>query len=129
MSKIAALMAAEAASLAVMASLHLGGRLNGTKPFEPTRAGIAEAIIGVVLAAGAVALLRARPRAWGVAVAANIFAVAGFAVGLTRTVQGGGALDIGYHLTVLPLLLLTLVLLARARPSGGASAGMHPARG
>jgi hypothetical protein len=79
MSKIAALMAAEAASLAVMASLHLGGRLNGTKPFEPTRAGIAEAIIGVVLAAGSVALLRAGPRAWGVAVAANIFAV-----GLTR---------------------------------------------
>jgi hypothetical protein len=129
MSKIAALMAVEAASLAIMASLHLGGLLNGTEPFEPTRAGIAEAIIGVVLATGAVALLRARPHAWGVAVAANIFAVAGFAVGLTRTVQGGGALDIGYHLTVLPLLLLTLVVLARARPSGRDSAGMHPARG
>jgi hypothetical protein len=129
MSKIAALMAAEAASLALMASLHLGGRLEGTRPFDPTRAGIAEAIIGVVLAAGAVALLRAGPRAWGVAVAANIFAVAGFAVGLTRTVQGGGPLDIVYHLTVLPLLLLTLVLLARARPSGRASAGMHPSRG
>ena len=121
MSRIAALMAAEAASLAVMSSLHLAGRLNGTKPFDPNRAGIAEAIIGVVLAAGAVALLRGRRRAWSIAVAANIFAVVGFAVGLSRTIQGGGAVDIGYHLTVLPLLLLTLLILVRERRAAPAA--------
>ena len=121
MSRIAALMAAEAGSLAVMSSLHLAGRLNGTKPFDPNRAGIAEAIIGVVLAAGAVALLRGRRRAWSIAVAANIFAVVGFAVGLSRTIQGGGAVDIGYHLTVLPLLLLTLLILVRERRAAPAA--------
>jgi hypothetical protein len=118
-------MAAEAASLVVMSSLHLAGRLTGRKPFDPTRAGIAEAAIGVVLASGAVALLRGKPAASSVAIAANLFAIAGFAVGLTRTAQGGGAIDIGYHLTVLPLIVLTLVVLVRARrrPTDGVTTG------
>lgn len=34
---------------------------------------------------------------------------------VTRTTQGGGAVDIGYHSTVLPLLLLTFVVLLRRR--------------
>lgn len=115
MTRIAGLMAAEAASLAVMSVLHLTGRLDGSKPFEPTRAGIAEAIIGVVLLAGALVLLRGRPHDSGVALAANAFAAIGFVVGLTRTTQGGGAVDIAYHVAVLPLLLLTLVILLRSR--------------
>jgi hydrogenase/urease accessory protein HupE len=64
----------------------------------------------IVLLFGALFALRRRPQAWSVALAANAFAIVGFAVGLTRTTQeGGGAVDIGYHATVLPLLLLTLV--------------------
>jgi hypothetical protein len=116
MNRVAALMLVEAASLAVMSSLHFAGALEGSDPFDPTRAGGAEAIIGVVLLVGALALLRRWPHAWGAALAANLFAVAGFVLGLTRTTQGGGAVDIGYHLTVLPLLLLTLVVLIRGRP-------------
>jgi dihydrofolate reductase len=46
---------------------------------------------------------------------ANAFAVVGFIVGLTRTSHGGGAVDIAYHVTVLPLLLLTVVILLRRR--------------
>lgn len=109
------LMVLEAVSLAVMSSLHLAGGLDGNRPFEPTRAGIAEAVIGVVLLGGGLALLRRARNAWGIALVANVFAITGFAVGLTRTTQGGGALDIGYHIAVLPLLLLTLVALLRRR--------------
>jgi hypothetical protein len=113
--RVAGLMAVEAASLAVMSALHLAGRLDGSKPFDPTRAGIAEALIGAALLVGALALLLRWRHAWGVAVAANVFAVVGFGIGLTRTVQGGGGVDIGYHVTVLPLLVLTLVALMRLR--------------
>ena len=113
MNRIARLMAAEAASLAVMSALHLAGRLDGSTPFDPTRACVAEAVIGGVLLTGAVVLLRGRPHAWSVALAANAFAVVGFVVGLTRTTQGGGTVDIAYHLTVLPLLLLNFIALLR----------------
>jgi hypothetical protein len=36
--------------------------------------------------------------------------------GLTITIRGGSGVDIAYHLTVLPLLVLTLVLLLGAQP-------------
>jgi nicotinamide riboside transporter PnuC len=110
---VAALMAVAATSLAVMSSLHFSGALNGSKPFDPTRAGIAEALVGAVLLVGAVGLWRRWTHGWAVVVAANIFAVVGFVIGLTRTFQGGSAIDVGYHVTVLPLLVLTLLVLGR----------------
>jgi hypothetical protein len=113
MNRLAALMALEAISLAVMSFLHLAGKLDGSPPFDPTRAGVAEALIGVVLLFGALAVLRRAPHAWGIALVANAVAVVGFVVGLTRTTQGGGAVDIGYHVSVLPLFLLTLAVLLR----------------
>jgi peptidoglycan/LPS O-acetylase OafA/YrhL len=106
------------AAVCHMSILHLAGRLDGSKPFEPTRPGIAEALIGAVLLTGAIVLLRRWRHAWAVAVAANAFAVAGFAIGLTRTVQGGGGVDLGYHATVLPLLVLTLIVLVRQGVAG-----------
>jgi peptidoglycan/LPS O-acetylase OafA/YrhL len=115
MNRLAALMALEAISLAVMSFLHLIGKLDGSPPFDPTRAGVAEAAIGVVLLFGALAIRRRARHAWGIALAANIFAVVGFAVGLTRTTQGGGAIDIAYHVLVLPLLVLALAVLLRPR--------------
>jgi hypothetical protein len=111
------LMLAIAASLVVMSAVHLGGALTGSSPFDPTDAGIAEATIAVVLAAGAVALLRGGQRAWSLAVAAVAFAIAGFCVGLSFTLRGGDAIDVAYHLTVLPLLVITLVVLLRRRPA------------
>jgi hypothetical protein len=104
----------EAATLAVVASLHLGGVLDGgSEPFDPTAAGIAEAIIGVALAVGAAALLRKSAQAREIAVATILLAIAGFVLGLTFTVRGGGAIDVAYHAAMLPLLLLTLIVLLR----------------
>jgi hypothetical protein len=113
--RIARLMIFEAATLAVVASLHLGGALGGSKPFRPTAAGVAEAIIGIALAGGAIGLLRKSAHAQDIAVAATLFAIAGFVLGLTFTVRGGGAFDVAYHAVMLPLLLLTLIVLLRKR--------------
>jgi hypothetical protein len=112
-SSIAALMGFEALTLAVISSLHLSHTLSGrSKPFNATAAGIAEAVIGVALAAGAVSLLLA-PRGRTVALAATVVAIAGFLVGLTFTISGGDAIDIAYHAVMLPLLLVTLRALLR----------------
>jgi hypothetical protein len=111
---IAALMTLEVASLAVISSLHLSHVLaGGKKPFRPTAAGIAEAVIAVVLAFGLAALLRRATHTRAIAAATVLFAIAGFVVGLIFTLRGGDAIDIAYHATVLPLLLATLVLLLR----------------
>jgi len=111
--RIATLMGFEAFTIATIAPLHLTRVLaGGTKPFNPTAAGIAEAIIGAVLLAGAVALVRERPDA---AIAATAFAIVGFLVGLGFTLRGGDGIDVAYHATMLPLLLLTLLVLWRSR--------------
>jgi hypothetical protein len=108
-------MLLEAATLAVVASLHFGGVLGGSEPFDPTAAGVAEALIGVALAIGAAALLRKSAHAREIAVGTTLFAIFGFVLGLTFTVRGGGAIDIAYHAVMLPLLLLTLIVLLRSR--------------
>ena len=75
------------------------------KPFDPTAAGIAEAIIGLVLLAGIATLLRRSSNARAIALATVVFAIVGFIVGLTFTLRGGDAIDIASHATILPLLL------------------------
>lgn len=112
---IAALMAFEAATLAIMSTLHLTAVIHGgSKPFKADDAGIAEAIICVVLAGGAAALLLAGRRGRSIALGTSGFAVLGFIVGLTITVQGAGVLDVAYHATMLPVLAGTAILLARS---------------
>ena len=112
---IAALMAFEAATLAVMSTLHLTAVIHaGSKPFKADDAGIAEAIICLVLTGGATALLLAARRGRSIALGTSGFAVFGFIVGLTITVQGGGVLDVAYHATMLPVLVGTAILLARS---------------
>jgi hypothetical protein len=113
------LMGAVAATLAAMSLLHPSGILGGgAKPFDPSAAGIAEAVIGLALAYGAAALLRKGSRARPVALAATGFAIVGFLVGLRFTLAGGSAIDITYHLGALPILLLTLTGLVRSRAHG-----------
>ena len=114
----AVLMCVVAATLAVMSFLHLSGILGGTKPFNPSGAGVAEAVICLVLSYGATGLLRTWPRAQKVALAATGFAIVGFIIGLRFTLEGGEAIDIAYHLSVLPILLLTLIALLRIRIRG-----------
>src|SRR5205807_9445750 len=105
------------ATLAVMSTLHLtGGLSGGSKPFSAPHAGVAEAIIGAVLLAGAAAVYRDRPEARTVALAAIWFAIAGFVLGLTFTIRGGGGIDIAYHVVMLPMLLFTAARLAIAGP-------------
>ncbi|HEX3647662.1 MAG TPA: hypothetical protein VHV49_04490 [Pseudonocardiaceae bacterium] len=113
---VAWLMLAEAVSLAVMSTLHLTGRLNDghAAVYQPSAAGIAEAIIGAVLFAAGVVALVAPNQARPVAVAATSFAIVGFAIGITMTIRGGSAADIAYHATVLPILLGTLGLVLRS---------------
>ena len=118
--KVAALMGFVAATLVVASALHLAGVVDdGSPPFDPDRAGIAEAVIAAVLAAGAVALVRGVRR---VALGSVVFAIAGFGVGLSMTVRGGATGDIAYHATMLPLLLLVLALLSRGASRCGRAA-------
>lgn len=114
--RVAGLMGLEAASLAAMSSLHLTGTLAGGRaPFQPSHAGIAEALICLALTCGAAALLRNARHARTIASATTAFAILGFIVGLGFTVQGGDAIDVAYHATVLPLLLITLAALRQRR--------------
>lgn len=115
--RIAFAMGLQATTLAVMALLHLSSSLGGgLNSFSAPEAGIAEAVIGIVLAYGAARLMRGVPRARAIAIAATVFAIAGFIVGLGETIRGAGAIDIAYHVTMLPLLGLTLRALVR-RPA------------
>ena len=114
--RVAGLMLFEAATLAVASAIHLAGGVQGrAAPFNPDRAGIAEAIIGLVLVVGAVVMFRSPARARAAGIAANSFAIAGFLVGLNFTVRGGHLPDITYHLVMLPIIAGGLIALLRAR--------------
>jgi hypothetical protein len=115
MCTIAALMLIEALTLAAASALHLSGHVHGSSPFDPDHAGIAEAIIGAVLACAAITMLRVPARGRMVGLAANGFAIVGFLVGLNFTTRGGHLPDVAYHLTLLPVLIGSLVVLLRAR--------------
>jgi hypothetical protein len=106
-------MIAQAASLGVMSALHL-----------PNDAGIAEAVIAVVLLAGAAALARGARILPPLTVG---FAIVGFLAGLHFTLGSGDAPDLAYHATVLPLLIATLVALIK-RPSLSPETAVEPRR-
>ncbi len=115
--RVAALMGFEALTLAVFATLHLSGALRigaSSSGASSNGAGVAEGLICLALVGGAWALVGAR-RAMGRPVArfAVGFAIVGFIVGLTFTVDSGDAIDLAYHLVMLPVLVATAVLLAR----------------
>ena len=113
---IAAVMGVVATSLAVMSVLHLSGTVGGgTRPFDRSSAGIAEAVICVVLGYGAIRLLRRQPGAQAVGLATTAFATVGFLIGLRFTLGAGGAVDIAYHLSAVPILLIALIALVRKR--------------
>jgi hypothetical protein len=125
--RIAGVMGAEAASLAVMSFLHLSGiHAGSSNPSNPNHAGIAEAIICLALVAGATSLWRGSPAARITASAAIGFAIFGFMIGLSFTVQAADAIDLGYHATGLPLLGLTLFAVLRTRPDARPEPREHP---
>ena len=114
------MMGLEAASLLVASLLHLTGFAHGhARPFTATGAGIAEAVIGIVVACGAISLLRPGARGRGTALAVTAFAIIGVLYGLSITTQGGDLPDIVYHATLLPLLIATFALLLRTGEHSG----------
>ena len=106
---VVAAMVFEAATLVVVSAVHLV-TAGGSKP---SGAGIAEAVIAVVLLAGASALARGGPHGHQAALGALAVAIAGFILGLTFTLRGGTLADVLYHLTMLPVLVATVVALRR----------------
>ncbi len=114
--RVAGVMLAVAATLAVAAALHLSGLVTGRgAPYSGAGAGTGEAVIGAVLVVSALAMLRRADRARGIGIAALGFATAGFLFGLSITARGGHWPDIAYHLAVLPVLIGALVVLIRSR--------------
>jgi hypothetical protein len=117
--RIAGLMIFVAATLAVASGLHLSGSVHGrSEPFDAEHAGVAEAIIGIVLITGAVGMVRAPARARTVGLATIGFATVGFLVGLNFTVRGGHIPDVAYHVALLPVLVGSLIVLLRAGDRG-----------
>lgn len=104
-----------AGSLAVVSVLHLAHLAGGGGGEHTSAAGIAEAVICLVMLAGARALAGGRRRGHAVARATVIFAIAGFLIGLTFTLGSGDAFDVAYHLAGLTALVGTLALLGRPR--------------
>jgi hypothetical protein len=105
----ARLLALESATLAVFATLHLTGALRIGASGRSYGAGIAEALICIALAGGALARGRRIP------LFALGFAIFGFLVGLSFTVGSGDTIDLVYHLVMLPVLVATALFVAGAR--------------
>jgi hypothetical protein len=129
----AVVMLAEAATFGVASYLHLDGRI----PLGFTtiagehfgRASVPEAIIGAVLAAGAVVVAVAPGRARTAALGATGFAILGVLAGLGFVLTSSRphiAVDLAYHLTILLVLLAGLVVLVRTGRLGQPRAGTAP---
>ena len=73
----------------------------------------------MVLAYGAIAVLRSARRARTTALATTGFAILGFVVGLNITARGGDVPDLVYHAIMLPMLIFGLVLLVRTGSTQG----------
>ncbi|HEY3975706.1 MAG TPA: hypothetical protein VGM79_00430 [Streptosporangiaceae bacterium] len=120
------LMGVAAVTLGVASYLHRDGRIPlGFTVIHGERfygASIPEAVIAVVLAAGAVAALAAWSRGRAAAVGATTFAIAGVAYGLSVTTGTGRAIDIAYHSALLAVLLATEVILWRRGVVSGSRA-------
>lgn len=124
-------MLAEAATLGIASYLHRDGRIplgftviHGEQ-FQA--ASVPEAIIGAVLAAGAVVVLATPARARRAAVFATGFGIFGFLVGTVFVLTSGRpsvTIDLTYHATALTVLVATLVMLVLGQ---GPSAPEHAA--
>ena len=119
--RFAVVMLVEAAAFGVASYLHLDGRI----PLGFTtitgehfgRASVPEAVIGAVLAAGAVVVAVAPGRARTAALGATGFAAVGVLAGLGFVLTSSRphiAADLAYHLTMLLVLLTGLIVLIRA---------------
>ncbi len=104
---IGRLMLAEAVTFAIASILHFGVG----ETF--IGAAIPEAIIAVVLGAGAIAVTRRPAGSWWLALATTLFALLGVIIGLSVILGGrvSRPLDLTYHASILVALVITVVLL------------------
>ncbi|MGH2717437.1 MAG: hypothetical protein ACRDJU_02505 [Actinomycetota bacterium] len=115
-----AIAVAEALTFLIASLLHQGTHipvLNITGEKFPG-AVIPEAVIGFVMLAGAVTVLAAPRRAWGIALGTHVFAAVGTAFGISVVLGGGAnhpASDLIYHFTIEAVLLVMIAVLARGR--------------
>jgi hypothetical protein len=108
------LLLVEAATFVTAALVHFGVLLDG---YGHRKAGTAETVIAVVLLAGSALMWGSPPLARKAAVGAQAFAIVGVLVGLFTIAVGVGprtALDIGYHVTIVAVLVIGLAIARRA---------------
>ncbi len=111
---IGLLMSVVTVSLAIASLLHFGvtvplGVVTISDPFRA--AAIPEAVIAMVVGAGAVTVLTGRPATWWPALGTALFALLGTLYGLTVTLRRGEIGDIAYHLSLLTLLVAAVAML------------------
>jgi hypothetical protein len=110
---ITVLMVGEAVTFLLAALLHLGIPLGLSEP-RIIPAAIVEGLCGLFLAVSAYAVAARTTWAWGTALAANLFAMAGVLLGITALNLGAGPsteANTIYHWVILGVLIVVLVLL------------------
>ncbi len=111
---ITVLMVGEALTFLLAALLHLGIPLGFSEP-RIIPAAIVEGLCGLFLAGSTYAVFARTRLAWGVALAAHLFAVAGVLLGIIALALGVGPSTVAntiYHRVILGVLVVVLVLLA-----------------
>jgi hypothetical protein len=110
---ISVLMVGEALTFLLAALLHLGIPLGFSEP-RIIPAAIVEGLCGLLLAGSAYAVFVRTRLAWGAALAAHLFAVAGVLLGIISLALGLGpstVVNTIYHRVILGVLVVVLVLL------------------
>jgi hypothetical protein len=107
----------------VGARIPLGAAVFEEPPIIP--AGVVEGLAGLIFALATYALVARRDRAWSVALAAHLFAVAGFLLGLWATRGGTTLFNHDYHYVMLAVFVLGLVLLVTPGTQAALGDGSH----
>ena len=90
------------------ASLALGIGTFDEPPILP--AGIVETLAGVLFVIAAYAIFARQTWAWGMTLAAQLFAIAGFIVGILSTLRGTTPFNFFYHRVMLVIFVIGLIL-------------------
>jgi len=118
----AVLMAVAAVTFWLASFIHFGATfsIGSTRVSDPfPGAAIPEAIVGVVVALGALGLFARWRLSWRLAVGTTAFAIIVTLYGLSVTLGGGRSADVAYHVSVLAVLFVVLATLMaghRGRP-------------
>lgn len=90
------------------ASIALGVGVFDEPPLLP--AGIVETLAGVLFVVAAYAIVARQSWAWAMTLAAHLFAIAGFIVGILSTLRGTTPFNYGYHRVMLVIFVVGLIL-------------------